>query len=41
METTYPGYDLDRKIAGVLLPDVTTSNYLSDARYDDELPVKW
>jgi hypothetical protein len=41
METTYPGYELDRKILGVLLPDRIVSSYPGGARYDDELSVDW
>jgi hypothetical protein len=41
METTYPGYELDRKILGVLLPDRVVSSYPAGARYDDELSVDW
>jgi hypothetical protein len=41
MEASYPGYDLDRKKLGVLLPERVVSGYPSGARYDDELSVDW
>jgi len=41
MESQYPGYDLHRKITGVLLPEATAIALLEGVRYDDELSVSW
>ena len=41
MESALPGYDLDRKVAGRILPDHVITGYPQDARYDDELLVNW
>jgi hypothetical protein len=41
MEDRYPGYDLRRKITGVLLPEATATAYLQGIRFDDELSVHW
>jgi len=41
VESTVPGYDLDRKIVSKVLPDVTISTYMQGARYDDELAADW
>lgn len=37
MESRFPGYDVNRKIAGVLLPEHTTTGAMQGTRYDDEL----
>ena len=41
MEDAYPGYNLDRRIAGALLPDHRINFRIEGVRYDDELPVNW
>ena len=41
MEDSYPGYDLHRKITGVLLPSFTAVGIPLGLRYDDELEVSW
>jgi hypothetical protein len=41
MEDSYPGYDLGRKITGVLLPEHVMASYMPGIRYDDELAVSW
>lgn len=37
MESRLPGYDVNRKIAGVLLPEHTATGAMPGTRYDDEL----
>lgn len=37
VQSRFPGYDVNRKIAGVLLPEHTTSSAMQGTRYDDEL----
>lgn len=41
MEDRYPGYDLNRKITGVLLPEHVAVGHAQGVRYDDELSVSW
>ena len=41
MEDPYPGYDINRKISGVLFPERRTIGILEGMRYDDELSVSW
>ena len=41
MEDRYPGYDLNRKITGGLLPGHISTAHVGGVRYDDELPVDW
>jgi hypothetical protein len=41
MEDSYPGYDLNRKITGMLFTDVVTIGTFPGLKYDDDLVVNW
>lgn len=41
IEDDYPGYDLNRKIMGVLLPAYVATAHVQGVPFDDELPVSW
>jgi hypothetical protein len=41
IEDPYPGYDIDRKKMGSLLPHHVVGGSLQGLRYDDELAVTW
>jgi hypothetical protein len=41
MEDNHPGYDVDRRITGRLLPDHVTVCTVSGLVYDDQLSVDW
>jgi hypothetical protein len=41
MEDSYPGYDVNRKITGVLFSDVISVGIMQGLRYDDDLAVSW
>src|SRR5262245_13157548 len=39
MQNPYPGYDVNRKITGMLFNDAVFNSYMGGLRYDDELEV--
>lgn len=41
LQDSYPGYDVGRKICGVLFPDFVKLGYFQGMQYDDELKVSW
>jgi hypothetical protein len=41
LETSYPGYDVNRKITGYLFPEHVAIGHGPGTKYDDELPVSW